>query len=100
MIHYLAQKCFTAALSNKTIVNLKRDSSLEGSCGMAPVHFAARYGANTSDTLQTVEMLMKSMEDPFQRDEFGNTVLHYAILNGNTDVVTDLQGQPKTVNLR
>ena len=55
------------------------DFDKPGYCGMAPVHFAARYGKD--NVWETVDFLLDGMKDPFQADEFGNTVLHHAVLN-------------------
>ena len=63
----------------------KSDSNIPGYCGMAPIHFAARYGTNAKDTKDTVKIMMDFMDNPHQEDEFGNTVLHYAILNNSKD---------------
>ena len=62
----------------------KNDSKLPGYCGMAPVHFAARYGKyldGQNGIVKTVGFLMDQMENPHQQDEFGNTVLHHSVLN-------------------
>ena len=61
----------------------KNDSKLQGYCGMAPVHFAARYGKYQNGIVKTVGFLMDQMENPHQQDEFGNTVLHHSVLNGD-----------------
>ena len=63
---------------------------MPGYCQQAPVHFAARYGSDPEATRRTVETLMNEMEDPFMRDEFGNTVLHHCILNGSENGDTRL----------
>ena len=61
----------------------KNDSKLQGYCGMAPVHFAARYGKYLDGQNGIVKTLMDQMENPHQQDEFGNTVLHHSVLNGD-----------------
>ena len=66
----------------------KSDSNIPGYCGMAPIHFAARYGTNFKETKKTLEKLTEFMDNPHQEDEFGNTVLHYAILNNSQDEQT------------
>ena len=81
LIHYLAQKCFNSMINTKEKYVKKSDSNIPGYCGMAPIHFAARYGTNFKDTEKTMKTMMDFMDDPHQEDEFGNTVLHYAILN-------------------
>ena len=63
----------------------KADANIQGYCGMAPIHFAARYGTDSKDTVKTIKLMMKFMENPHQEDEFGNTVLHHAILNSCQD---------------
>ena len=67
----------------------KSDANIPGYCGMAPIHFAARYGTNSNDTKKTIKTMMELMDDPHQEDEFGNTVLHYAILNNSKDDQTN-----------
>ena len=67
----------------------KEDSNLQGNSGMFPVHFAARYGKIAIDetkkdsAIKTVNFLFDQMENPHQPDEFGNTVLHHSVLNGD-----------------
>ena len=84
LIHYLARRCFNEMLKDEKYVK-KSDSNIPGYCGMAPIHFAARYGTNAKDTKKTVKIMMDFMDNPHQEDEFGNTVLHYAILNNSKD---------------
>ena len=67
----------------------KSDSNIPGHCGMAPIHFAARYGTNSKQTKKTIKTMMDFMKNPHQEDEFGNTVLHHAILNNSKDDQTD-----------
>ena len=80
MIHYLAKRCFLTILRDKDFVR-KDDANIQGYCGMAPVHFAARYGTETEETKETIDFLMNQMDNPHLQDEFGNTVLHHSILN-------------------
>ena len=61
----------------------KSDSNIPGYCGMAPIHFAARYGTDFEETKETLQKMTEFMDNPHQEDEFGNTVLHYAILNNS-----------------
>ena len=82
LIHYLAKRSCNGMMKDEKYVK-KSDSNIPGYCGMAPIHFAARYGTEFKATEKTLQMMMDFMENPHQEDEFGNTVLHHAILNKN-----------------
>ena len=59
----------------------KSDFNIPGCNGMAPIHFATKFGTDSVVTEKVIEMMLDSMENPEQRDEFGNSVLHYATIN-------------------
>ena len=82
-VHYVAKKCYLDKILRAPDEKYfkKSDADLPGYCGMAPVHFAARYGVEL--VWETVDFLMDQMKDPYQQDEFGNTILHHAILNSD-----------------
>ena len=82
LIHYLAKRCFYQMLRDEKYVK-KSDSNIPGHSGMAPIHFAAKYGTNFEDTKKTLKTMIEFMDNPYQEDEFGNTVLHHAILNNS-----------------
>ena len=86
LIHYLARHNFQICIQNPKIVDLKTDCNLEGYNGMAPVHFAARYGVEKITTEHLVTIILNSMENPLQQDKFGNTVLHHSILNADSEI--------------
>ena len=64
----------------------KYSALILGFCGMAPLHFVARYGSKLKDTKESLTFLMHCMDNPLQEDEFGNTVLHHAILNQSESI--------------
>ena len=85
LIHYLAKKCFNGMMTEEKYVK-KSDSNIPGNVKMVPIHFAARYGIELEKTKQALKKMMEFMDNPHQEDEFGNTVLHHAILNSNKEI--------------
>ena len=64
----------------------KSDFNIPGCNGMVPIHFATKFGTDSVETEKVIEMMLDSMENPQQKDEFGNSVLHYAIINEKLQV--------------
>ena len=64
----------------------KSDFQIKGRLGKAPIHFVASEGENVEQTVNTVKVLLKGMEDYKLRDDFGKTVLHHAAENKNDAV--------------
>ena len=69
---------------------------------MVPVHFSARYGTDFEvehKTRDTVKFFMENMENPFLKDNFGNTILHHSILNEEEEVRHSLFEYLVTLNM-
>ena len=84
LIHYLAKRCFHETIQTDKYVE-KEDFNIPGYSGMAPIHFAARYGTDAEAIERTLSTLENYHQKDECKDEFGNTVLHHAILNSTTD---------------
>ena len=84
LIHYLAKRCFHETIQTDKYVE-KEDFNIPGYSGMAPIHFAARYGTDAEAIERTLSTLENYHQKDECKDELGNTVLHHAILNKSTD---------------
>ena len=62
------------------------DFNIEGKMGKPPLHFVASEGSKVDTTVETINILLEKMDDPFTKDDVGNTVLHHSVLNRDDGV--------------